>query len=75
MRLERLDKAPPPVPQLGYRGTILDCGSRGTWMACRGVVESGDIRKSDPGQTFERLLFESAPEGLIPRSVIREILR
>jgi hypothetical protein len=74
MGLEPLDEAPPQAPPLGYRGTVLDCGSRGAWVACRGVIESGDIRKSDPGRTFERLLLESAPEGMIPRSVIHEIL-
>ena len=71
--LDSSDAAPPPAPDLGYRGCVLDCRARGRWFAYGGVVASGDARKRDPGRRFERLILESAPEGVLPPGVLREL--
>src|SRR5260221_6778602 len=73
-QLERFDGAPRPAPSLGYRGSVLDCGSEGRWFAYGELVEAGRSYKQDPGRTFERALLGSAPKGLIPHEVLRQIL-
>jgi hypothetical protein len=74
-RLERSASGPPPAPPLGYRGSVLDCGARGRWFAYGGVVESDALYRRDPARAFERLLLQSAPEGLIPPGILGEIQR
>jgi hypothetical protein len=72
-QLERSESVLPPRPSLGYRGSALDCGARGRWFAYGGVVGSGDAYKRDPERAFERLVLESAPEGLIPPGILLKI--
>lgn len=74
-KLDHMEIAPPPAPPLGYRGSILDCGMQGRWHAFRGAIVSGELRRADPGREFERLLLESAPSGLIPAEILREVRR
>jgi len=72
-QLEPSELAPPPAPALGYRGVALACGARGRWFAYGCVVASGDAYKRDSGRAFERLLLESAPAGVIPPALLREL--
>jgi len=79
-KLERLWQQLPPskatLPQLpaqGYRGCTLNCGPRGRWFAYGGVVVAGDTRRDDPDRTFEHALLQSAPRGLLPADLAREL--
>src|SRR5258708_5855617 len=73
-QLERFDRAPPPAPALGYRGSILDCGNDGRWVAYGDVVETARSYRHDPERRFERALLGSAPKGLIPPEILRKVL-
>lgn len=61
------------APALGYRGCRVDCGKRGVWTAYRGVVTRGNERRADAGREFETTVLESAPRGMIPGEVLREV--
>jgi hypothetical protein len=63
-----------PVSQpLGYRGCFLRCGSSAEWYAWGGVVTlktSGrEESRIDSERLFERLLLNSAPQGLLPKGM------
>jgi hypothetical protein len=64
---------PPQLPALGYRGCTLNCGPRGRWFAYGGVVVAGDTYRNDPDRSFERALLQSAPPGVLPADLFREL--
>jgi len=64
-----------PIPGLGYRGCTLVCGSKNRWHAFGGVVAMGNVLKQDKGRAFECQLLESAPVGLIPKSILKSLRR
>jgi hypothetical protein len=79
-RLERLwrqldaaEGPPARAPALGYRGVTLECSADDTWFAYGGTVSRGREHRRDPKRQFERELLESAPAGLIPDAVLRQL--
>jgi hypothetical protein len=72
--LEPMKGNPPSAPSLGYRGCVVKCNDSTEWFAYKGVVTLK--RKSilenylDRARKVEKLLISSAPNGLIPRSII-----
>ena len=65
----------PAAPLLGYRGFFLRCGPDLEWIAYRGVVTlktGGDCEsRRDKDRKFEKLLLASAPEGILPASLVK----
>jgi hypothetical protein len=64
----------PLAPPLGYRGCFVRDNVDRQWTAFGGVVTLETSRVSasrkDVGKQFEKTLLASAPEGLIPASLI-----
>lgn len=65
---------PRPPPALGYRGAFLrDAGGR-EWLASEGLVtlkmKKGTQSRHDPSRQFEKILFATAPPGLLPVEII-----
>jgi hypothetical protein len=60
----------PSPPLLGYGGCFVRCGGPTEWLVFGGIVTlttpSGEEVRADPGRAFERLLYASAPSGLLP---------
>jgi hypothetical protein len=73
-QLERFAGTPPQAPALGYRGSVLDCGDDGRWVAYGDVVETARSYRHDPERRFERALLGSAPKDLIPPDILRKVL-
>ena len=61
------------APPLGYRGCTLHCEDHGEWHAFGGIVSSGNASRGDRERRFERLILESAPEGVIPEQIFEEL--
>jgi hypothetical protein len=72
--LERWEGEHPSVPQLGYRGCFLRCKPGIEWLAYNGVVTRKIGRKYesriDKNRSFERLLLDSAPKGILPEGIL-----
>ncbi|HEY9247019.1 MAG TPA: hypothetical protein VIO11_09255 [Candidatus Methanoperedens sp.] len=71
--LEPFTGEPPSPPILGYRGFIVkDMTGNREWFAYGGVVflKEGGVTESrlDKEHRFERILLESAPNGMLPAS-------
>jgi len=64
----------PSTPPLGYRGCVVKCESNIEWFVYKNLVvlkSSGKTEsRDDDYRKFERLVISSAPEGLIPSSLI-----
>lgn len=64
----------PTAPALGYRGCTLRHGTTRVWHAFGGVVSLTAVNvaetRADPTRTFEQMLIDSAPKGLLPRALI-----
>jgi len=65
----------PKSPPLGYSGCFMKCDDR-KWFAYSNVVTLKKNNKSesriDKDRKFEKLLFNSAPIGILPNSFIIE---
>lgn len=66
----------PAAPPLGYRGCFLRDEIGAQWFAYRGVVKFTSLphseTRTDQDRQFERLLFSSAPTGLIPPQLVAD---
>ena len=64
----------PAAPPLGYRGCFLKVNDKYEWFAYQGVVtmrkDSGLESRLDTGRKFEKLLLASAPEEMLPPSIM-----
>ena len=67
------DGAPPAPPLFGYRGCVVTSASGAEYIAYGGVVTkrggARDEQRVDQSRRFERLVYNSAPGGLIPPSM------
>lgn len=63
------------APLLGYQGCFLRGGPDLEWIAYRDVVTlkaGGDCdSRRDEDRKFEKLLLASAPEGILPASLVK----
>jgi hypothetical protein len=64
-----------PIPSLGYRGCALSCGALGHWTAYGGNVSNGKQQREDAKRRFEQSILHSAPAGLLPGSLLQDILK
>jgi hypothetical protein len=66
----------PSAPPLGYRGCFLRSATGQEWIAYRGVVtlktDVGYEPRIDKDGKFEKLLLSSAPEGVLPTSLLKD---
>jgi hypothetical protein len=73
-QLQPLEGAPPKPPPLGYRGCFASDPAGRLWEAYRGAVAllgpGGREVRRDPSRAFERLVFESAPPGVLPEGLV-----
>lgn len=71
---------PPPSsrPRLGYRGVSMVCASEEEYTAFGGYVERKEGNtiewKKDEDRLFERLLFSTAAQGLLPTGIIDNLI-
>ena len=63
------------APALGYRGCKVLCGEREVWNVYGGVLRRGRERRVDAGREFEQAVLRSAPRGVIPPEVWKEVSR
>lgn len=67
-------KEVPFTPPLGYRGCIIKCDSESEWFVYKNVVtlKKGSITESreDRYRKFEEFVLSSAPEGLLPPTLV-----
>jgi hypothetical protein len=74
--LESYEEPAISAPPLGYRGAFLRDDSNHQWLAYRGVVTLTEPNRSearrDPGRKFERVIVDSAPQGLIPPALLAQ---
>lgn len=65
---------PPSASPLGYRGCLIKCKSDIEWFVYKNLVtlkRSGKTEsRDDDYRLFEKLVLSSAPEGLVPPSLI-----
>ncbi len=65
-------------PRLGYRGVSMVCASKEEYTAFGGYVERKEGNtiewKKDEEILFERLLFSTAPRGLLPTGIIDTLM-
>lgn len=64
----------PSAPPLGYRGCLIKCNSDIEWFVYKNLVT---LKRSDKTESrddnykkFEKLVISSAPEGLVPSTLI-----
>ena len=64
----------PSAQLLGYRGCFIRCKSDLEWFAYGGVVTlktvEGRESRMDKNRNIERLLLDSAPEGILPKGIL-----
>ena len=62
------------APSLGYRGCLIKCKSNIEWFVYKNLVtlkRSGKIEsRDDKDRKFEKLVMSSAPQGLVPPSLM-----
>jgi len=62
------------APPLGYRGCFIICKSDIEWFAYGSVVTMKTVKghesRMDKNRNFERLLLDSAPEGILPEGIL-----
>lgn len=71
-----MQREPPSAPPLGYRGCLIKCNSDIEWYIYKNLVtlkRSGKTESRDDScRKFEKLVMSSAPEGLVPSSLIED---
>lgn len=64
----------PSARPLGYRGCFIRCKPDIEWFAYGGVVTMKTVKghesRMDKNRNFERLLLDSAPEGILPEGIL-----
>jgi hypothetical protein len=64
----------PSTQPLGYRGCFIRCKSNIEWFAYAGMVTlkttEGQEFRIDKNRIFEKLLLDSAPEGMLPEGIL-----
>lgn len=64
----------PSAPPLGYRGCFIRCKLDIEWFAYGSVVTMKIVKehesRMDKNRNFERLLLDSAPEGILPEGIL-----
>jgi len=64
----------PSAQPLGYRGCFIRCKPDIEWFAYGGVVTMKTVKghesRMDENRDFERLLLDSAPEGILPKGIL-----
>lgn len=73
--LPPMHREPPVARPLGYRGCLLKCKNDIEWFVYRNQVvltRNGKTEsRNDDQREFERLVISSAPQGLIPPSLVK----